>query len=36
VCEWMRRIPHNGVPKIVTHRIHSHTLAVQSAPCQQP
>ncbi len=22
----MRRVPHDGVPKIVTHRIPSHTL----------
>jgi hypothetical protein len=25
VCEGMRRVPHTGVPKIVTRRIPSHT-----------
>ncbi len=33
MCEGMRRVPHDGVPKIVTRRIPLNTLAVQSVPC---
>jgi hypothetical protein len=30
MCEGMRRVPHDGVPKIVTRRIPSHTLGDRS------
>ncbi len=33
MCEGMRRVPHDGVPKIVTRRIPSHILAVLSVAC---
>ena len=33
MCEGMRRVPHDGVPKIVTRCIPSHTLVVQFVPC---